>query len=370
VERKEFVRRLRLQGLVAAVNSTPIAAPRLAVQGNFQLTITRLAPSGARVRKGDLLVEFDSQDQVRAALDRRAEYLDLEEQIKRKVAEHATAQARDDTAFEEAKNLLASARLEMRKNEVISRIDVEKNEQNLKEAEARLKQFEQTYELRKTARQAELRILEIRRDRSRQTMLYAERNAEKLSIKSPIEGIVVLNSIWKGSSMAEVVEGDQVRPGVPLLQVVSPNAMEVRARVNQADVPFLKEGQPAEVRMDAYPDLSFPARLERIAAVGVAGGFNDRVRTFNVTFSVTGNDPKLLPDLAAAVDTEIDRRPAALVIPRDAVIYQDGKTFVRVRTGNGWEKREIKISATADIEVAIESGLKEGEEVQRRGGEG
>jgi multidrug efflux pump subunit AcrA (membrane-fusion protein) len=69
------------------------------------------------------------------------------------------------------------------------------------------------------------------------------------------------------------------------------------------------------------------------------------------------------------VDTEIDRRPSALVIPRDAVIYQDGKTYVRVKKGNAWERREIKISATADTEVAVESGLQEGEEVQRRGGE-
>ena len=63
--------------------------------------------------------------------------------------------------------------------------------------------------------------------------------------------------------MREVQEGDQVRPGVPFMQVVNPDTMEVRARANQADIPFLRTGQPVQLRLDAYADLVFTGTLDQ-----------------------------------------------------------------------------------------------------------
>jgi len=366
VERRDFARTLRVHGTTAAVDSFPITVPRMGGQQGFQpLIVTRLAAAGTPVKSGDLLVEFDRQNQVRNALDRRAEYLDLEEQIKKKTAEQGASKAKDDTELEQARNEVEKARLEIRRNEVISKIDAEKNTHRLEEAQAKLKQLEATYELKRTAYAADLRILEIRRDRARNAMLYAERNSEKMAIKSPIEGLVVINSVWKGGSMGEVLEGDEVRPGLPIMQVINPRSMEVRARVNQADVPFLKAGQRAEFRLDAFPALIFKGKLERISAMGAASGMNEYVRNFAAVFSIEGSDSHLLPDLAAAVDAELERIPNALVVPRDAVLTEDGKTFVQVRRGSGWEKRPVKVVAENDVEFALESGVEAGEVVQR-----
>lgn len=368
VERRDFVQSLRLHGTTAAVESYPITVPRMAGQPGGQLIITRLIPSGSRVRPGDLLVEFDRQNQIRNALDRRAEFLDLEEQIKKKIAEQAAGRARDDTEMEQARNQVEKCRLEMKRNEVVSGIDAEKNKQALEEAEAKLKQLEATYQLKRAADKADLRILEIRRDRAGNAMRYAEGNSEKMAIKSPIEGLVVINSIWKGGSMGEVLEGDEVRPGSPILQVVNPSSMEVRARVNQADVPFMKVGQPAEFRLDAFPELVFSGKLERISAMGSVSGMNAYVRTFSAVFSVRGSDTHLLPDLAAAVDAEIERIPGALVVPRDAVELEEGKAYVRVQRGGVWDRRSVKVLAENNVETVLESGVEPGEVVLRKSG--
>ncbi len=366
IERRDFVRTLRVHGTTAAVESFPITVPRMSGgPGGGQLIITKLALSGSRVNQGDLLVEFDRQNQVRSALDRRAEFLDFEEQIKKKIAEQAALKAQDDTELTQARNDLQKAQLEMRRNEVLSRIDAEINKQRLEEAQARLKQLEATYQLKRTAARADLRILEIRRDRARAAMLHAEGNSERMAIRSPIDGLVVINTVWKGGSMGEVLEGDEVRPGLPILQVVNPASMEVRSRVNQADVAFLRVGQSAEFRLDAFPDLVFHGKLERISAMGAASNMNEKVRHFAAVFSVQGNDSHLLPDLAAAVDTELERLPNALVAPRDALLNEDGKTFLRVQSGNGWEKREVKVIGQNDVEVALESGVEPSEVVQR-----
>lgn len=366
VEKRDFVRAVRLHGTTSAVESFPITVPRMSgAPGGGQLIITRLASSGARIKKGDLLVEFDRQNQVRNALDRRAEYLDLEEQIKKKIAEQAAAQAKDQTDLTQARNDAEKARLETRKNEVISKIDAEKNNQRLAEAEAKLKQLEATKELKQQAYQADLRILEIRRDRAKNAMLYAEGNAQKMVITSPIDGLVVLGLIWKQNTQAEVTEGDEVRPGQPILQVVNPKTMEVRARVNQADMPFLKVGQRAEFRLDAFPNLVFSGKLERVAAMGAPSSMNEYVRNFAAVFSIDGDDARLLPDLAAAVDAEIERVPGALVAPRDALVAEGDQRFLRVRNGNGWEKRAVKVIGESDVEAALESGVQAGDVVMR-----
>src|SRR5436190_18561810 len=82
VARQDFVRSVRLNGTVEAVESTSIQAPRLAGQNSNSLVIMRLINNGATVKPGDTLVEFDRQEQLRNALDRRAELTDLEQQIK------------------------------------------------------------------------------------------------------------------------------------------------------------------------------------------------------------------------------------------------------------------------------------------------
>ncbi len=304
---KTEVPTLRFHGVVEAAQSNTVAAPRLAGPGQGSLIVTFLVPTGTPVRKGDLLVEFDRQNQFKNALDRQAEFRDLEEQIKKKQAEQSAARAKDETDLHLAENQFALAQIEVQKNEVLSRIDAEKNVLNTDEARARVEQLRSTFDLKQKAREAELKVLEIQRDRAQGAMRHAERNAEKMSIRSVLDGIAVLNTIWKGGQMGEVAEGDEVRPGVPFLQVVNPAAMMVRARVNQADVGQLRIGQPVIVHLDAYSQLHFPGRIESISAIGMTSGLSTKVRYFVLLVSIQGSDPQLLPDLSAAVDVEIGK---------------------------------------------------------------
>jgi HlyD family secretion protein len=366
VERRDFVRVLRLHGVVEAARFQTIAAPRLARSDSFALVITRLAKPGTRVQPGDVLAEFDRQGQLRTFLDRQAEYRDLVEQIKKKQAEQTAARAADTTQLRSAENAVQIAALETKRNEVISRIDAEKNEQNLEEAKARLSQLRETQKTRESVRFAELRVLEIRRDRAERAMEHAERNSQRMLMRSPIEGVVVLNSIWKGSEMAEVQEGDEIRPGVPFLQVVDPQAMRVRSRVNQVDALTLRAGMPARIRLDAYPDVELPGRLEQATAIGTASDMSERVRTFVATFMVQGADARLMPDLSAAVDVELERQKDVLVVPRDALVVDRDRTLLRVVGALGTGEVAVAVAARSDHEAVV-SRVSEGAVVLRGG---
>ena len=97
---------------------------------------------------------------------------------------------------------------------MLPKIQAEKNTLALEETEARLKALKQTYDLKRQAAVADIRVLEIRRDRSLNAMRQAASNADCMQIKSPIEGIAVIKTTWKGSNMADIEEGDEVRTGI------------------------------------------------------------------------------------------------------------------------------------------------------------
>lgn len=295
---------LRLNGVIEPVRSHPVFVPRLSGTGVNSVVITKLVKPGTRVKKGDLLVEFDRQAQIKAAHDREAEYRGFVEQINKTRADHSAVRAHDDMALKQAENAVKSAEIDVSTAEVRPKIDAEKNQLVLEESKARLVQLKKTSELRRRAEAAALRILEIQRDRAQNAWRQAQRNADKMRIVSPLEGLVVLKTTWKGSAFGEVQEGEDTRPGTPILEVVDPSAMRVRARVNQTDVDRLKVGQTARIRLDSYPEGEFRGRLEQLSPIAATSALSQRVRTFLAMFSIEGSDPHLLPDLAAAIDLD------------------------------------------------------------------
>ena len=301
---------LRLKGTTEAVQARAILAPLLAGQKVATLTIVHLTPAGTRVKKGDPLVEFDRQVQMRDFVDKQAEYAKLVDQVAEEQAKENSARAKDETELKQAEDTLRKTELELQKAEIVSRIDAEKNQENHDEAKATYEQLRETFDLKRKAAQAAIKILEIQRDRTQQTMLHAQANADLMQIRAPLDGVVVLNTIWKQGTMGEVQEGDQVRPGVPFMQVVDPSTMQVRVLANQQDFPVLQAGQTAKVRLDAYPDLVFAAKLDQLAPIGEGGDFSSKLRSFVVIVAIEGNDPKLMPDLSAAVDVDVARQSA------------------------------------------------------------
>jgi multidrug resistance efflux pump len=369
VARKDFVRSRRLTGTVEAVQSTLIPAPRLAGQNNNSLVIMRLVNNGATVKPGDTLVEFDRQDQIRNALDRKADLTDLEQQIKKAEAEEIAANASDESALQQARDAEARAKLELIKNDMLPKIEAEKNTLAYEQAQATLKQLQDSFPLKRAAAAANIKALEIRRDRSANTMRQAESNADKMLIVSPLPGVAVIKTTWKsGGAPVEFIEGDEVRPGQPGVEVVNPTAMRVRARVNQADVNELRVGQPVQVGLDAYPSLSFPGNITQISPIAQQSTLSPKVRTFVVLVIVHGSHPNLMPDLTASLDVQLERTAGAIVVPRDSLVMDGEQAYVMVQRGSGFERHDVAVGTMSATEAVVTNGLDAGATIARNAG--
>lgn len=368
-ERKDFARVLRLGGTTRASRSFIVTAPQLEGAQLNTLLITRLVASGAQIKPGEILVQFDPQAQLKDYIDKQKTYTELVGQVAQKQTDADIARSKDDTELAAAENALKKAQLEVQRNEIVSRIDAEKNLESLDEAQATLSQLKETYQLKRKAAAATIHIAEVQRDRAAEAMRYAKSNETKMTIQSPMEGIAVFNTVWLGGRMRTAQTGDSVDTGVPFLQIVDPSRMEVRAKINQADLGKVPIGQKATVRFDAYPGMSLPAVLTEISPYGEGGRFSEKIRSFTVVFSIQGSDPRLLPDLSAALDITLEAQANAIVIPRQSVGHDASGDFVMVKAGLGFEKRAVQLGGMNDTEVVVRSGIHQGDVVETPPGE-
>lgn len=293
---------IRFTGLLEAVRSRTIPAPRLSGTPT-PMIITFLAKPGTRVKEGERVLAFDQQEQTRLANDKRSEVVDLESQIDRKKAEQAAAEAKDQTGIIAAENDVERAKLAVATNDLIAKVAAEKNSLTLEQNVARLEQLRATFKLKREAAAADLQILEIRRERAQRALTYAEQNASKMEVLAPFPGLIVAKTTYKPGreGQVEIIEGDEVRPGIPVIDIVDTSTMQVRARVNQADAQSVRQGQSAVVRLDGFPELRFKGRIDLVTPLATTG-MSSTVRTFVAVVSIEGSHPQLLPDLTASVE--------------------------------------------------------------------
>jgi biotin carboxyl carrier protein len=306
---------LRLTGTVEAVRSRAVPAPRLRGASTLMI-VTYLICAGTRVEPGDLLVVFDRQEQERLAFEALAEVADLEGQIAKKGADQRAAEAKDQTELVAARNDVARARLAVQTNDLIAPVEAEKNTLGLEQAQARLAQLETTYTLKREAAAADIEILEIRRKRAVRSLEHAESNADLMEIRAPFAGLVVIKTMYRsGAGYVQITEGDEVRAGYAIVDIVDTSAMQVRARVNQADAHLVQAGQPARIRLDGFPELEFDGVVEQVNPLATSSAVSQDVRSLTAIVSIEGSDEQLLPDLTASVEVLPAEAPPAAVVP-------------------------------------------------------
>ncbi len=298
-------RAVRVTGTVEALRSITIQVPTIAGQGG-NLTLAKLIDNGKTVHPGDLLAEFDRVDQLKLAREAQSKYDDLSHQVEQKIAEQKSNAEKRASDLDQAEADLKKAAIEIRKGPVLSDIDQQKNQIELKNAQDHVASLKKSSHFHEVAEAAELRILELQRDRQKYAVQRLENNANKLELRAPIAGIVALQNVYRNNSMGHAQEGDQLWPGSPLLRLFDPGAMDLEISVDEPDGRILVPGSKAIVHLDAYPELTFTAHFDSASPVA-SGSLGSSIKTFAAKYIIDQHDPHLLPDLSASADIEVPK---------------------------------------------------------------
>jgi multidrug resistance efflux pump len=299
---------VRTTGIVRALEWQMIRVPRIAGQW-MRVTLTRIIPNGASVRKGDLLAEFDRTSLLDDERDAKAKLSDLSHQLDDKRASVKSDQTKRLAAIKAAEADLNKAQLELKKGPILSGIDKAKNEAKAEYARLEVASLRKSDGYRKIAEDAAVKTLELKLERQRVVLERVESNLDKLVVRAPQDGMVALENTWRNGSMGPSQEGDQLSPGMPLLRIFNPLRMVVEATVNEPDIAWLQKTTTARVWLDAYPGAVFDAALESANPVATSG-LDSPVRTFNAIFRIDEQDPRLLPDLSASLEIGPPERPS------------------------------------------------------------
>ncbi|MEO8129070.1 MAG: efflux RND transporter periplasmic adaptor subunit [Bryobacteraceae bacterium] len=296
----DVLRQIRATGTIQAVHSSSVQVPQISGLNNNRLTLVKLVPNGTVVKKGDTLAEFDRNLQLDAARDAKAKYEDLSHQVEQKDAQNKSEAEKRSGEIKQAEADLAKAAIQLQKGPVLSEIDRLKNEAKAESARVRVGVLEKINRLRSEADAAALKVLELQMQRQKVALERAQTNAEKMVVKAPLDGMVALENMWRGGSMGNAQEGDQLGTGQTLLKIFDPTEMEVRTMVGEPDGAILGEGAAATVYLDAYPDAVFKARFHSASPVATSA-LGSPIKKFTARFRLEAVDPRLLPDLSAAV---------------------------------------------------------------------
>lgn len=332
-------------------------------RGEFSLVLQEAARPGSFVRKGEVVAEFDRQNMLLRLDDYRATVIQTEAALKGLKADQEAAQKAHQHTIDVARADLDKARLDMQTTEVVSAIEAEKLRLNLEEAQARLKQVQAEVKHFRASQAAELRQAELELKQAQLELRRAEANADRMLIKAPIDGLVVMQNTFRGGEFDQIKPGDQLFPGQPFMQIVDPSSMIVNATVNQADVERLRIGQRARVRFDAFPDLELPARVYAIGTVAKSSRFRaDWVKEMAVALKLEQMDPRVIPDLSVSADVILHSEEAPAIVPREAITQNSGEQpYVWARAGSRWERRTVELGVMNNTMAAVRAGLREGD---------
>jgi Cu(I)/Ag(I) efflux system membrane fusion protein len=170
-----------------------------------------------------------------------------------------------------------------------------------------------------------------------------------LTLHSPVNGNVV-------QKMA--LQGMRVMPGEKLFDIADLSTVWIISDVYEYELPFIKVGQMAQIRMSYFPGKEFSSRIDYVYPT-LAG----ETRTARVRFSIPNPGGQLKPQMFTNVEVKIGLG-RKLAIPDDAVIDTGTRQIVYVDKGEGsFEPREVMLGVRTEGFREVLMGLKAGEKV-------
>jgi HlyD family secretion protein len=149
----------------------------------------------------------------------------------------------------------------------------------------------------------------------------------KAIIKSPINGVVLKRAVEPGQTVAAQFQS-------PTLFTLAEDLtqMELQVDVDEADVGQVKEEQDATFTVDAYPDLTFPARITQVryGSQTVEG-----VVTYKTVLKVDNSSLVLRPGMTATAVITVNQRDNVVLVPNAALRYAPSTKGVSGSTRGG-----------------------------------
>jgi cobalt-zinc-cadmium efflux system membrane fusion protein len=175
------------------------------------------------------------------------------------------------------------------------------------------------------------------------------------TLVAPIGGVVVDRQIGPGQFLQS--------GGNPVFTIADPSSVWLIANVRETDAGMVKVGQAVIVRVLAYPNRDFTARVTHVAAI-----VDPATHRLPVRAEIDNRDGALKPEMFANFRIFTSDASESPGVPETAVVYEGNSAHVWVLAGDLLSYRAVRTGRTNDALVEILDGLKVGERIVTKGG--
>jgi multidrug efflux pump subunit AcrA (membrane-fusion protein) len=362
VSSEAFRVRVFADGTLASVRSTPVTAP---IKPQIPFTLSWLVDDGAVVEEGDIIARFDASRLEKDHEDGVSDQRISDHRIDSAKTSREVTVGKLDRDEEVAQHELEVAReFQSTDTTIYSKIEIAESQIDTELAETRAEHAIESQEIQDRLSQAEIDLLGIERRKADIKVQQAQEGLAALEVRSPRDGIVVLERDWRGNA---VRVGDMIWPGRPLGEIPDLTEMQAEVFVLEADAGDLAEGQPATVWIESTPNIAFQAVLESVDPM--AGRKNRRVpvQYFRTVLALDHTDVSLMK-YGARVRAEITIADfeSCITVPRQAVTTIDGESVVHRWSRRGFASVPVELGPTALGRTVVVSGLEDGDRIALR----
>ena len=364
VKRGEFLDTLQFRGEVKALKSVSISAPA----GAGDLQIVKIAPEGAVVKPGDVVVEFDKTKTEQDLAQYRSALKSAEAEIGQAKAQASLDEEQDKTSVLKARYDVEGAKLEASKQEIVSKIEGEEARLKLADSEQKLREAETKEKSDFALNKSTVESKQEASQKAKFDVARAERALSQMSLRAPSAGTISLLQHFGGSGMINFRPGDHAWPGAPIAELPDATTLRITARVDETERGRLAANQPVTVQLNAIPDRQFTGHISeigQIASLDFSSGWPIN-RNFTLEIGLDQTDPRFKPGITGDVTVVVDRVANALIMPSQALFQKSGQNLAYVWRGGEFEERNIEIGRRSGDKIMVARGVSAGEQVALR----
>ena len=396
VTRGDLTATLTSSGTLKPIQSITYRSP---VPGR-DIEVRELASEGSKVEEGDLLVRLDTTDLdvelARIRQELRQAQMDL--QVAEGEWDEANAEVKAVTegegalTVEESRTTLARAQKKVERLRAeyaslrpllekgfITRDELARTGDQLDEAEDELAlarkrtdivvQLSHPREQKRAALQLAQKASQLGHARARVQetdlrLATLARLIDGCTIRARGPGMVVYEEFLNANPRRKLRVGDRVFATQGIVTIPEVNRMLVETAVGETEVHRVRAGQPAVVRVEAFPDLHLAGTVTRVGALASASAarpFDDK--RFDLIITLDPTDAELRPEMTIRADVTVGVRRGVLLLPVTAIFNKDGRHVVYLDAFSGPEVRGVEIGEANDRMVEVVGGVREGDRV-------
>lgn len=330
------------------------------------------AKAGDRVAAGQLLATIDNPTLVYDAAGSQADYQSAVANIAAARVQEQNARVGYEAAVETNKSALDEARRVYESdrllyvNKAIPRNQLDADKSKLDQAQVA---YNQALEQARLGAVSGFNgsSVQYAAAAARKSQIANAQNQQQLAftrITAPFDGTIQTVAAQTNDPLRSLQAGDPVTAGQALFTIAGGGSDIVKAEIDEQDVVNVAIGQRANISGQDFPGKTIGGFVAHIAPVATKStDANSTAKQVLATIALAQSPSYLRDGMSADVDILTTYVPHAIVVPNDAIVRENGKTFVYTVSGGIAKKRAVIVGKSAETQSWVKSGLAPGETI-------